>query len=113
MVSLSFIVDGNIAGSYEPDTSPASYAAALATEMSVDVEAIDGVDVGGVEVGTGGVVGGTGVGGAAGYSAPNGAADNGRVGRFATINMAFGSRTRLRFTFIWSDSKSAKVAPQP
>ena len=113
VVSLSFIVDGNIAGSYEPDTSPASYAAALATEMSVDVEAIDGVDVGGVEVGTGGVVGGTGVGGAAGYSAPNGAADNGRVGRFATINMAFGSRTRLRFTFIWSDSKSAKVAPQP
>ena len=61
-----------------------------------------------MEVGTGGVVGGTGVGGEAGYSAPNGARDNGRVGGFGRVNMAFGSRTRLRFTFVWSDSPSEK-----
>ena len=104
VVSFSFHID---ADAYDPDTSPASYAAALAEELSSD-----GVGQGGIEVGTGGVVGGTGVPGAAGYSAPNGAVDNGRIGSLAKINMAFGSRTRLRFTFIYSDSKTEKVVLQ-
>ena len=105
VVSLGFKLD---ADAYDPDASPVRLASALATEMSVEVEEEQSVDSAGVEVGTGGVDGGTGVGGDAGYSAPNGASDNGRVGGFGRINMAFGSRTRLRFTFVWSDSPSEK-----